>query len=151
MRLVRKLVLACLLCLLVEGQAPCMPSAPTINVQISVMIEGGRKPVILGSTNLPDGFEALVTMYHGRRPMGEERVVVEEGNFQAGPFSDGGNPYAAGIYTMSLDSPLSELQPEKVQAVIGHNGVLLRGPWTGKHPLFDSERIVRLQLTIIVQ
>ena len=151
MRLVRTLVLVCLLCLLVEGQALCMSSAQTINVQISVMVEGGRKPIILGSTNLPDGFEAVVTMYHGRRPMGEERVVVNEGNFQAGPFSDGGNPYPAGFYTMSLDSDLNELQPRKVQAVVGHHGVLLRGPLTGKHPLFHFERIVRLQLTIIIQ
>ena len=151
MELVRKLILAFLLCLLVEEQAPCMPSAPTINAQISVMVEGGRKPVILGSTNLPDGLEAVVTVYHGRRIMAAERVVVEDGNFQAGPFSEGGNPYPAGIYTMSLESELSQLQPEKVQAVIGHNGVLLRGPLVGKHPLFHFERIVRLQLTIIIQ
>ena len=50
---------------LVSAQAPYVPTAPQapiLNVEISVTTQGGGKPAFYGTTNLPDGFEALASV-----------------------------------------------------------------------------------------
>ena len=50
---------------LVSAQAPYVPTAPqepVLNVEISVTTQGGGKPAFYGTTNLPDGFEALAKL-----------------------------------------------------------------------------------------
>ena len=119
---------------LVSAQAPYVPTAPQapiLNVEISVTTQGGGKPAFYGTTNLPDGFEAIATFGDSRRPPGtgaQDKIVVHAHHFTAGPFSDGRNPLPGGTYRFSIHSPLADLQPEGVRKVIGGDGSLMRGP-----------------------
>jgi hypothetical protein len=105
------------------------PPSETLNVAIEIIAQGGGKPVIIGKTNLPDGFQAIVSMKEGRRILGQANVTVRSGQFIAGPFSLDGQAYPRGTYTVSFDSPCNFLQPAKTQEVIGPEGAFLRGPF----------------------
>jgi hypothetical protein len=103
--------------------------SPTIDVAIEVAVQGGGKPFIVGKTNLPDGFEAIAAMNEGTQVLGQAKIEVHSGQFTAGPFTMQGFAYPGGIYTFTVDSPFTELQPSNVQAAIGPKGAFLRGPW----------------------
>lgn len=119
---------------LVSAQAPYVPTAPRapiLNVEISVTTQGGGKPAFYGTTNLPDGFEAIAAFGDSRRFPGaaaQDHIVVHAHHFTAGPFSDGDNPFPSGTYSFSIESPLADLQPESVREVIGENCSLIHGP-----------------------
>jgi hypothetical protein len=117
--------------LMVAAQAPYVPTAPQepiLNVEISVTTQGGGKPAFYGTTNLPDGFEAIAALGDGRRILAQDHIVVHAHHFTAGPFSQDGNPLPSATYRFSIESPLADLQPESVRKVIGENGSLIHGP-----------------------
>ncbi len=111
-----------------QGQMPYTPPSPTINVDIEVTALGGGKPIIVGKTNLPDGFQAILSLEEGTRILGQDKIQVHSGQFTAGPFTLHGVAYPRGIYTVAIGSPSSHIQPPEVQAVIGPHGAFLRGP-----------------------
>jgi hypothetical protein len=111
-----------------RAQAPTVQPSAAIDVTIEATLEGGGKPVVVGATNLPDGFEAIVSLKEGGATLAQDTVSVHSGHFTAGPFTDGGAPYPAGLYSVTFDSPATVLQPQPVQDVIGKDGILLRGP-----------------------
>ena len=143
--------LACvvLFSILLGGQAPYVAPAPTFEVQIGIEAQGGGKPIIVGSTNLPDGFEAIVSLFMGRKPLGQDNMVVLNGHFRAGSFSDGGDAYPSGSYTVAIDSPMNDLQPRSVQTILGHDGIRLRGPWIG--PDMVGGQVVRYRATFDIR
>jgi hypothetical protein len=106
--------LAVVAAFLVSAQAPYVPTAPQapiLNVEISVTTQGGGKPAFYGTTNLPDGFEAIATFGDSRRPPGtgaQDKIVVHAHHFTAGPFSDGGNPLPGGTtgFRLTLRWPI---------------------------------------------
>ena len=112
-----------------QSQAPYTTPSQTIDVAIEVTAQGGGKPVIVGQTNLPDGFQAIAAMHEGQSVLGQAKIEVRSGRFTAGPFTMEGAAYPRGTYVFTLDSPLTELQPPNVQAAIGPGGRFLRGPW----------------------
>jgi hypothetical protein len=154
----RKIVLA-LGALMVAAQAPYVPTAPPapiLNVEIHVTTQGGGKPAFYGTTNLPDGFEALAKFGEPGRMFAaaEDSIVVHAHHFTAGPFSDGGKPFPSGTYSFAIESPLADLQPESVRKVIGENGSMLQGPlsapnilggrvWPGRTIHFETQVVLR--------
>jgi hypothetical protein len=150
---------------LVSAQAPYVPTAPQapiLNVEISVTTQGGGKPAFYGTTNLPDGFEALaklgetVAAADGRFLVHEDHFVVHAHHFTVGPFSyDGDNPFPSGTYSFSIiESPDARLQPESVRKAIGEDGSLMRGPlsapnilggreWPGRTLHFETQVVLR--------
>jgi hypothetical protein len=115
---------------------PTAPAAPVFEVTMRVTTQGGGKPAFYGTTNLPEGFEAMATLREGRvtvgpnvgQAVGQGAVVVHAGHFTVGPFSAGGNPLPRGPYHLSIVSPATDLQPESVRKVIGKHGAFLYGP-----------------------
>ena len=78
-------------------------------------ISGGAKPLITGVTDLPNG--SILQVYLKKQsacqgddclpptpPSGkiEDRVVVRDGGFQAGPFSIAGSPLPPGTYPIEI-------------------------------------------------
>jgi len=84
---------------------------------------GGADPVIQGQTNLPDGTQLIVSLEKTNGPlMGQDNVTVSGGAFQTDQYSDHGNPYAPGIYTVEISSGEATIQPQSVQVIIGDHG-----------------------------
>ena len=54
-----------------------------LDVSIEVAVEGGGKPVIVGKTNLPDGFQAIASLEEGERILGQAKIEVRSGQFTA--------------------------------------------------------------------
>jgi hypothetical protein len=106
-----------------------------LNVTMSTKAEGGDRPVIVGTTNLPDGIELMVTLSRKESSyMGQSKAQVRGGAFRAGPFSQKGAGLNPGIYRIEVSSPLPSLQPPHTWTTIGNDGSKLQGPLVKKSP-----------------
>jgi len=108
-----------------------------LNVDLSLEIERGAdgQARILGKTNLPHGM-ALMLGLRGTasKYFAQDKVDVADGRIIFSWFSDGGKPLPSGTYEIEVSSPLPDLQPSAVRAVIGQTGENLLGPirtWMG--------------------
>lgn len=99
-----------------------------LTVMMSATSDGSEKPIITGTTNLPDGIELMITI---ERPsssyMAQAEGVVKSGMFKAGPFSQQGKSLNPGIYTLEVSTLLAMLQPPKTWPIIGNEGAKLKG------------------------
>jgi hypothetical protein len=97
-------------------------------VVITISIQGGSKPVIIGRTNLPAGMELIVSLRRNENAyFAQAKAAVANGQFQAGPFSHKGVPLNPGRYLIEVSSALATLQPAPVRTIIGKKGENLRG------------------------
>lgn len=85
-----------------------------------------------GTTNLPDGTELLATITdrEGGVYMAEGKIVVSNGRFRSGPFTQPLSPDC----TLNIISQIAVYQPAHVRAVIGDCGDLM----TGRHVVKGS-------------
>jgi hypothetical protein len=98
-------------------------------VTIAATADGAEKPAIIGTTNLPDGIELMVTVRRRESAyMAQDKARVREGAFRAGPFSNKGAALNPGTYTIEVTMPSASLQPPPTWPVIGNGGVKLEGP-----------------------
>jgi len=103
-------------------------SVSSTDVVITISVQGGSKPVIVGRTNLPAGMELMVSLRRNENAyFAQAKAAVANGQFQAGPFSQKGVPLNPGRYLIEVSSPLATLQPPSVRAIIGQKGENLRG------------------------
>lgn len=115
------------------------------------------RPVIEGTTNLPDGTKLIVSLKTPApcRPdcqYMQSESTVKNGRFIAGQFEsqfglehifssydpglvrDGGmvrfqdHRLVPGTYTLEITTPMAELEPDEVRAIIGPQGENLKGP-----------------------
>ena len=97
-------------------------------VTMDIGQSGGANPVINGRTNLPDGTKMIVSIeYPNGSYAGQDSIVVNGGQFQAGPYDILGGPYPPGTYTIEITSGDVLFQPPSVQAIIGANGQYMEG------------------------
>jgi hypothetical protein len=136
-------VLGVIGCQAAQAQTPTPPS-PTLDVAIQVTVKGGDLPMIIGTTNLPEGFLALAALRKDGKILARDHIEVHSGKFTAGPFSAGGAAYPRGTYGLSIDSPFTDLQPKPVQGAIGQDGMFLRGPLVTRDFLGNG-RVVHFQ------
>ena len=125
-------------------------------VAIETSVSGGARPTVTGTTNLPDGMLLTITLKKPWLPNGAERVaaglpacgddcaplnakgrgfddlIVTNGRFNYGPFTDMGAALIAGAYVLEITSPAPRLQPPEVRAVIGERGENMTGPLVGR-------------------
>jgi len=88
-----------------------------------------NRPVIAGTTNLPDGTELMLTVSRKRSGyMGEAKVRILSGRFETKPFTNGDLPLLPGTYILEIGTPLEEFQPSVVQSVVGVHYSNLSGP-----------------------
>lgn len=123
------------------------PTAP-LEVAISISVEGGNRPVIVGRTNLPTGTQLIVTLSRKESAYtAQSKAIVAGANFRAGPFSQKDSPLKSGKYRVDVSSSLPSLQPAPVRAVIGKQGENLRGAATN---IAYGERVIDFSETIAV-
>jgi hypothetical protein len=134
---------------------PAAVSRPLV-VAIEASISGGARPVVTGTTNLPDGTHLWIALNKPLLPDGEERlaaglaaceddclpraadgkrlsddVVVKNGRFSDGPFTDKGAALSAGTYILDVYQLIGLGNigiPANVLTIIGENGENLTGP-----------------------
>lgn len=105
------------------------PLSDGVVLTAAVQEDPGRRPVVTGETNLPDGTEGFASIESKTtKKGGSDKFTVQGGRFRAGPFSDGGQGLAPGSYTLDVTIAIAQVQPPQVRAIIGQNGENLRGP-----------------------
>ena len=117
---------------------------------MSVKTEGGDKPVVVGTTNLPDGIELMVTIRRKESSyMSQTKTRVKDGAFRAGPFLQRGYSLVPGIYSIEVSSSLAFLQPPPTWSTIGSDGSRLEGPLAKQSP-FGGGKIVEYETSLKV-
>jgi hypothetical protein len=128
-------------------------------VAIETSVSGGARPIVTGTTNLPDGTELYIWLKKLWLPNAKERmnvglsacgddcfpfqttsklpdgvglgVVVKNGHFSDGPFTDKGAALRPGTYVLEVSVYFATLQPAYVRAIIGQLGENMTGPLVG--------------------
>lgn len=118
------------------------PLSDDVVLNATVQEDAGRRPVVTGETNLPDGTEGIVSIESKTtKKGGSDEFTVQAGRFKAGQFSDGGQGLAPGNYTLEVTVAIAQVQPPQVKAVIGQNGENLHGPLVERDDLGTSVRL----------
>ncbi|MFP3154425.1 hypothetical protein LQZ18_08350 [Lachnospiraceae bacterium ZAX-1] len=106
-----------------QNKAPMVaPSTPEpIKLELSMteeIIDG--KLIVEISTNLPDETHGIMSVHCEELNFtAQEDLIIRDGKTTCGPFSNGGEPLDSGNYVLGFSTPLSRLQPDSVQEVIG--------------------------------
>ncbi len=105
--------------------------AHPFRVKVQASAQGDPfKPTVTGKTNLPIGtilmvsLRRTVTKYYAEA----NATVGPHGCFMAGPFTQDHSPINAGRYEVEVTMPVSSVQPEAVQNIVGHAGENMTGP-----------------------
>jgi len=107
--------------------------ASALTVTMTAKVESNEKPVVIGTTNLPDGVSLMITLTRSASKfMAQDKATVKDGAFRAGPFSQKGSGLNPGTYTLEVIMPLADLQPPYTWPIIGNQGASLRGPLSKK-------------------
>ncbi len=117
-------------------------SIRSVSLVFQVVAAGNMGVKVVGTTNLPEGMELLSTL-DGKTTnfMGSSDLIVRNGRFESETFgSDKG--LLPGQYVIEITSPMSILQPDRVQALIGENGKNLKGKALRKR---DGDTVVEIK------
>jgi hypothetical protein len=135
------------------------PSHPFV-VSIETSFSGGARPTVTGTTNLPDGMQLTMRLQKPWLPNVKERlaagltacgdddcsplmthsnlpngvgfgVIVKNGHFSDGPFTDKGAALRPGLYVLEVIGFWAATQPPDVRAKIGELGENMTGPLVG--------------------
>ena len=107
--------------------------ASAFTVVMNAKAEGGDKPTIVGTTNLPDGSYLMITVSRKESKfIVQDKVTVNGGTFRAGPFSGGGAALNPSTYSVEIATPLPSLQPPPTWPIIGNDGENMQGPLVKK-------------------
>lgn len=100
-----------------------------LTVTMNAKTENGDKPVVVGSTNLPDGIELMISITRKENQFhAQTKSKIVGGAFRSEQFSDKGTPMSPGVYTLEISMAVAMRQPSSVLPVIGDRGSKLQGP-----------------------
>ncbi len=103
--------------------------AHALEAEIRLRTDGSQTPTIIGATNLPDETKLLVTLRRMAINYNAQlNVTVQAGQFVTERFSDDGKALPPGDYAVEVSMASAEVQPAKVQTLIGPKGEKLSGP-----------------------
>lgn len=106
----------------VEEVAPLV-----VEISAHVSLRSDRRLMVEGESNLPDGTQIRIIVEREiSRVRWQARTQVEGGRFTAGPFGSGSG-LPDGGYDVRVEVSEGSVQPEAVQARIGHEGQHLAG------------------------
>lgn len=106
---------------------------------------------IVGTTNLPDGTIVMVTLQNASSEYtAQDKTAVSSGEFKTGFFGNDGPPLVAGTYQVTINTPVAQVQPDNVQAIIGKQGENLTGSFVKTASIGDS-KIVRFSQDIEIR
>lgn len=98
-----------------------------VEISAHVSLRSDRRLVVEGESNLPDGTQVRIIIEREiSRVRWQARTQVEDGRFSAGPFGSGSG-LPDGGYDVRVEVSEASVQPEAVQARIGHRGQHLAG------------------------
>lgn len=107
---------------------PAGSSASNIRLVLRASVVDGIV-VVDGESNLPDGYQLLVTVKQlGGTYEAQAQAVMIGGEFRAGPFSNRSRPLAVGHYVAEVNGAVASVQSARVKNAIGHLGEHLSGP-----------------------
>ena len=115
-----------------ESKAP--PGAKVLEVRLDAksVPQSNGSVVIEGTTNLPDGTFLMISLNHqASKFLAQSKVTVVGGRFISDPLSNGAGKTPAltkGSYELEIIMPVSNVQPEAVQKIVGKKCELLGGP-----------------------
>ena len=117
------------------GQQANAGSAPlAVAITLAPTLNDGK---IEGNTNLPDGTQMqaslqppLATCRPNCGYAWEGNLTMTKGRFAIGPLN-----LARGVYTLEITTPIAELEPATVRAIIGPHGENLMGPYVKAEPV----------------
>ncbi len=132
-----------------EVEARAMLGRPIAaqSLDIAVQIAMHRAPdnalLVTGATNLPEGTKLWVELYDPQtnRLLGQAKTQVTDGMFVASGFTQGGQPYPHGWYSVEVIAYFNGpwQQPEAVMQIVGREGEYLVGRFADPlHPEFDE-------------
>ena len=100
-----------------------------LEVQLSTEVHTPSRPIVDGTTNLPDGTKVIVTVSRKESAYrAEASTEVGSGRFSVGPLSQRGNELNPGVYKLEVAMIAAARQSLAVQEVIGRQGEKLHGP-----------------------
>jgi hypothetical protein len=123
---VRQLVSSLAVALALIAMAP--HPAAAFDVTLGATVATPARPVVHGTTNLPD--DTVLTVTVSRPGGGFTRtlaVTVKDGGFTAGPFTRDGSDLNPGDYQLQVMMDMSA-QPTSVRHVVGSHGMRMDGP-----------------------
>lgn len=98
-----------------------------VEISAHVSLRSDRRLMVEGESNLPDGTQIRIIVEREiSRVRWQARTQVEGGRFTAGPFGSGSG-LPDGGYDVRVEVSEGSVQPEAVQARIGHEGQHLAG------------------------
>lgn len=113
---------------LASNQTSSEAPSPSLEPHFALAREGpASTPAIIGTTNLPDGTNLLITISAAAYIV-QDKVKVDTGRFRTVNFSNRGQPLDNGEYSIIVVMSIPSTQPEHVRAIIGNDGEKLRGP-----------------------
>lgn len=114
----------------------------SVTLELKVFASSHMRVKVTGTTNLPEGMELLVSI-EGRTNnfMGSDNVNVRNGRFDSEVFGSN-KGLLPGQYVVEITSPMSIIQPNHVQNIIGENGKHLKGKVIKKR---DGENVVEFK------
>lgn len=122
-----------------------------LTVTMNAKAENGDKPVVVGSTNLPDGIELMFTITRkGNRYRAQSKSKIEGGAFRSEQFSEKGAPMNPGVYTLEISMAVAMRQPASVLAVIGDRGSKLQGPLVKTSDLSELGKYVEYKTSFTI-
>lgn len=103
-----------------------------IKIDISLDFERGAdgRARLAGKTNLPEGMLLVMDLWQTgiRGAKWGGKLEVANGRIATPWFDDHGKRLESGTYTISMGSPMSSMQPDRVRKIIGQHGENLLGP-----------------------
>src|SRR5215510_11461533 len=97
----------------------CLPLC-AMEVELTTQVEGGFRPTIKASSNLPDGMKLLVRVTRKESAFQlETPVEVQSGHFEVGPLSQSGDDLNPGIYELEIFSVNPADQRTEVKQLYG--------------------------------
>ncbi len=95
-------------------------------IDVSPKVESG-KLYVHGKTNLPNQTNLMMNLSKGNNYSAQDKIIVQNGTFKSTGFSNKGLSLPNGDYVIEISTPLSRLQPESVQIIVGEKGKNLTG------------------------
>lgn len=102
-------------------------AALALEPAMTLTVESPSKPIVHGTTNLPDGAELIVTISRAQsRYSAQSKAVVQGGQFVSEQFSQDGGDLNPGTYAVEVTMGTLILSPS-VESIVGANGENLTG------------------------